>query len=217
MNPVAWDAVIILTPQITRLIGITEEITEQLLEVRVDMEPIFRIVINEDNSKQKEQFMRISDMLYYQKQRRSIGNWVFLVWWGIVVISSILMPGELGAILFLMVAVWFLALSARLRRKVLLNTGLIIGRIFRKLRKTELVRSQIDFFENDFTYYPSKESLVWKYPAVDKLAEDPQAYYIFFAKDQGMYFAKHCFTVGDSLNFKEFIMQKTGKDMSLMK
>ena len=65
--------------------------------------------------------MRISDMLYYQKQRRSIGNWVFLVWWGIVVISSILMPGELGAILFLMVAVWFLALSARLRRKVLLN------------------------------------------------------------------------------------------------
>ena len=181
MNPVAWDAVIILTPQITRLIGITEEITDKLLEVRVDMEPIFRIVINEDNSKQKEQFMRISDMLYYQKQRRSIGNWVFLVWWGIVVISSILMPGELGAILFLMVAVWFLALSARLRRKVLLNTGLIIGRIFRKLRKTELVRSQIDFFENDFTYYPSKESLVWKYPAVDKLAEDPQAYYIFFA------------------------------------
>ena len=119
MNPVAWDAVIILTPQITRLIGITEEITDKLLEVRVDMEPIFRIVINEDNSKQKEQFMRISDMLYYQKQRRSIGNWVFLVWWGIVVISSILMPGELGAILFLMVAVWFLALSARLRRKVL--------------------------------------------------------------------------------------------------
>ena len=166
MNPVAWDAVIILTPQITRLIGITEEITDKLLEVRVDMEPIFRIVINEDNSKQKEQFMRISDMLYYQKQRRSIGNWVFLVWWGIVVISSILMPGELGAILFLMVAVWFLALSARLRRKVLLNTGLIIGRISRKLRKTELVRSQIDFFENDFTYYPSKESLVWKYPAV---------------------------------------------------
>ena len=103
MNPVAWDAVIILTPQITRLIGITEEITDKLLEVRVDMEPIFRIVINEDNSKQKEQFMRISDMLYYQKQRRSIGNWVFLVWWGIVVISSILMPGELGAILFLMV------------------------------------------------------------------------------------------------------------------
>ena len=88
MNPVAWDAVIILTPQVTRLIGITEEITDKLLEVRVDMEPIFRIVINEDNSKQKEQFMRISDMLYYQKQRRSIGNWVFLVWWGIVVISS---------------------------------------------------------------------------------------------------------------------------------
>ena len=112
MNPVAWDAVIILTPQVTRLIGITEEITDKLLEVRVDMEPIFRIVINEDNSRQKEQFMRISDMLYYQKQRRSIGNWVFLVWWGIVVISSILMPGELGAILLLMVAVWFLALSA---------------------------------------------------------------------------------------------------------
>ena len=67
MNPVAWDAVIILTPQVTRLIGITEEITDKLLEVRVDMEPIFRIVINEDNSKQKEQFMRISDMLYYQK------------------------------------------------------------------------------------------------------------------------------------------------------
>ena len=53
MNPVAWDAVIILTPQVTRLIGITEEITDKLLEVRVDMEPIFRIVINEDNSRQK--------------------------------------------------------------------------------------------------------------------------------------------------------------------
>lgn len=181
------------------------------------MGPNFRIDINEDNSKQKEQFMRISDMLYYQKQRRSIGNLVFLVWWGIIVISSVLMSGGLGIILLLMAAVWFLALSARLRRKVLLNTALIIGRIFRKLRKTELVRSQIEFFENEFRYYPSRESLVWNYPVVDKLAEDPQAYYIFFAKDQGLYFAKHCFTVGDAPDFKEFIMQKTGKDITVMK
>lgn len=179
-------------------------------------QPVFQVKVNDDDSKIKEQFWRISDRLYHQKRKRSVGNRIFLVWWGLIVVSYIFMFSEPGIISVLLIAVWCLALSRRLRRKALLNIIFAIGRIRRMFGKRSLVRSRIDFYDNEFTMSPSKEALIWKYPVVDKLAEDTQAYYIFFARETGLFFSKRCFTAGNSQDFKSFITQKTGREITVM-
>ena len=180
------------------------------------MEPFFQIDVTEDDIKLKEHFIRISDRLYYQKTRRTIGNRIFLLWWGIIVVSYILMPGEPDIIPIFLILIWILALSARLRRKVFLTVVFAIGRILRILRKESLLRNQIKFKDDEFTALLGNTPFAWPYNAVDQLAEDAHAYYIYFAKAKGMYFSKHCFTAGNPQEFKDFIIQKTGKNVAAM-
>ena len=59
--------------------------------------------------------------------------------------------------------------------------------------------------------------MMWKYPAVDKVAESRDAVFLYFKEDSGLYFAKRDFTVGDSKAFLQFIAEKTGKEVIRLK
>lgn len=181
------------------------------------MTPFFQIDILGDDLKLNKKFLLLSDRLYYQKKKRSLSNWIFLIGWGFIVLNTLLIFSEPHMVSFLVIAAWCLAFSARLRRRAFLNLAFFIRTIIKRFGKHSLINSQIKFFVDDFSCSFEKEPLVLKYSVIDKLAEDSQGYYLFFSEERGAFFSKHCFTVGNPLEFKEFIIQKTGKNMDEMK
>lgn len=180
------------------------------------MMPFFQVDILGDDTKLNKKFLQLSDRLYYQK-KRSLSNWIFLIGWGFITLNTLLMFSGPNMVSILAIAVWCMAFSARLRRRAFLNLVFFIRTIIKRFGKQPLIKSQIKFFENDFSCAFEKEPLVLKYSVIEKLAEDSQGYYLFFSEERGVFFSKHCFTVGNPLDFKEFVIQKTGKNMDVMK
>lgn len=185
------------------------------------MEPIYQVDVKEESLARLERFMWISTDLYYKKKRRTIGYWLFLLYMFFVLI--VLNTGLESKIMLIQIvmnaavlSVILLMLSRRLRSLVFIKGLVGIRRLRHLSGKYSPGSCRILFYEDYFTVTPAPDPLVWKYAVIDKMAEDFQAYYIYFADQKGSHFSKNAFTVGNPEDFKQFLEEKTGRKMLCM-
>lgn len=185
------------------------------------MEAVYQVEVKEENLMRLEQFMWISTSLYCRKKRRSIGYWLLLLYMFFVLVT--LNMGVKSDIMFIqimtnvvVISVILLMLSRHLRSLVFIKSLVGIRRLRHLSGKHRLESCCILFYEDYFTVVPGPDNTVWKYMAIDKMAEDSLAYYIYFADKKGCHFSKNAFTSGNSDDFRQFLEEKTGRQMICM-
>lgn len=182
------------------------------------MEAVYRVDVKEENLTRLERFMWISTSLYCRKKRRSIGYWLLLLYLFFILFTLNSGPGS--EITFRQTMMNVAVLSAillmlfrRLRSLVFIKALVGIRKLRRLSGKYSPDSCSFLFYEDYFTVVPGPDSMVWKYGVIDNIAEDFQAYYIYFADKKGCHFSKNAFTVGNPDGFKQFLEEKTGRQI----
>lgn len=187
------------------------------------MKAIFRVDVKRIDRRLEEHFRRINFDLYRKGVRRSAAAWIGLAWYSMVLLISLSLPGGKGGFTLqsfvmgaLLVFIWFMAAFRRLRNRFLLRLLFLIERFQDRRRLQEFAGNCFLFGEEGFRTTDSGDTL-WKYAAVDKIAQSREAIFLYLKEGSGLYFSKNNFTVGTSEAFLTFIAAKTGRDVIQVK
>lgn len=187
------------------------------------MEGIFRVEVKKIDWKLEERYRRISFDLYRKGARRSVAAWIGLLWYSVVLLMSLGMSegGESYtlrsfAVETLLIFIWFLAAFRRFRNRVLLRVLYLVSVLRERRKPRDFAGNCIVFGDEGFTASASG-NILWKYPAVDKIAESREAVFLYLKEDNGLYFAKSDFTAGNAEAFLPFIAAKTGREVIQVK
>lgn len=186
------------------------------------MEAFFRVDVKLRNRKLEERYRRGSFDLYRSGAKRSVTEWVGLVWYSAVLLMSFGIPGgdtcTLSSVTVnaLLVFIWFMAVFRRFRNRVLLRLLFWAEVVWDHKKPREFTGNRLVFGKEAFQVQ-SVKNMTWKYPSINKIAESCDAVFLYLKEDAGLYFAKSDFTLGTSEEFLKFIANKTGKDVIRLK